>query len=215
MDIVWRPFASPPSRIQPYSSPVSEGMYAAFGSNMSVFPSLQLASADAQVSRILHCGSSAGGRERLHPKANGDFDAQYSADVAFVAALKGLRPSGGLWRLREAECRLEAVRSGAARQIAVHRATHALCEMYWRGQVWVPACQFDMAKGQLRPEMKRHAPRFATNLASTEIVAWLGTSLGCDGCATPGELWVNDRRAFERLLQDRATSLMSLLRQAA
>lgn len=143
------------------------------------------------------------------------FGAQYSADVAFVAALQGLRASGGLWRLREAERRLEAVRPGAARDLGHQRAMLAVCEMYWRGEVWVPACQFDMAVGRLRPEMKRFAQRGGIDLAASDAVTWLAAAPQPGACRTPGELWVSDRRVFVALLESRIWQRTPLLKEAA
>lgn len=148
-------------------------------------------------------------------RATDAFGAQYGADVAFVAALQGLRASGGLWRLGEAERRLEAVRRGAARDLGHQRALHAVCELYWRGEVWVPACQFNQSQGRLRPELKRFAQRWHVDLAASDAVAWLGTAPVPGGRCTPGEVWVQDRRAFVALLEARTWPGLPSFREAA
>lgn len=151
----------------------------------------------------------------VHARDLDAFGDQYSADVAFVAALQGLRASGGLWRLREAERRMDGVRPGAGRELGRQRAMHAVSELYWRGEVWVPACQFNMSSGRLRPELRRFSQRRGMDLAASDAVAWLGTASAPGSAVTPGELWLRDPRAFARLLEARTWPCLPLLQAAA
>ena len=130
------------------------------------------------------------------------FSQQFQADLAFTELLKGFRPSGGLWRLDEAQRFLAGRRPGAAHELERWRGQWLLCEFYWRGQAWLPGCQFDLAAGHLRGELRRAASSHGLRLDAPQLLRWLIQPLARWQGRTPAELLVKDVIAFQAAVHE-------------
>lgn len=131
------------------------------------------------------------------PAASGEFARQYRADVDFIAMLQGFRASGGLLRWSELGRWLERRQPGAARQLGQWHTRSALCELHWRSDVWVPACQFDPATGRLRSELRRVMQQLGLSPADPAFLRWLATPHAGYGQRSPADLLLNAAEDFE------------------
>lgn len=136
-----------------------------------------------------------------HGVSSGDFARQYRADLDFVAMLHGFRPSGGLLRWAELGRWLERRQSGAARQLGQWRTRSALCELHWRGDVWVPACQFDPATGRLRADLRRVMQQLGLSPSDPAFLRWLAAPQAGHGQRSPAELLIGQLPDFEAVAQ--------------
>lgn len=131
------------------------------------------------------------------PARGSDFARRYDADLAFIAMLHGFRASGGLLRWAELGRWLERRQPGASRQLGQWRTRAALCELHWRGDVWVPACQFDPTTGRLRPELRRVMHALGLSPTDPAFLRWLATPQAALADSPPAELLAGRMPAFE------------------
>lgn len=115
--------------------------------------------------------------------------------------LKGFRPSGGLLRYSELGPWLERCHPGAARLLSRWQTRFDLCELHWRGQLWVPACQFDRDTGRLRPDLSRVARRLGRSPSDNAFLLWLIRPQPGHQNRTPAELMVSQPHDFQRAAQ--------------
>jgi hypothetical protein len=129
------------------------------------------------------------------------FAHQFQADLDFIAMLKGFRPSGGLMRFSEVGPWLERHQPGASRLLGRWQTRFELCELHWRGQLWVPACQFDRDSGRLRADLGRVARRLGLSPSDTPFLLWLIRPQPAHGHLSPAELLATRPDDFERAAQ--------------
>ncbi len=116
-----------------------------------------------------------------------------------MALLKGFRASGGLMRLDELSALLEHKRPRASAWLDAQRARWAVCEWHWRGQTWLPVCQFDLARARLRPAPGRMARELGLSLSDRGCLLWLATAQVALNGQTPAQLLQADELGFEAL----------------
>ncbi|MBA4215967.1 MAG: hypothetical protein V3V71_09530 [Roseateles sp.] len=152
----------------------------------------------APADRRLWRGSSA---RRASQTPEEPFARQFQADLDFVAMLKGLRPSGGLMRFSELAGWLDRRQPGASRQLSQWSTRQDLCELHWRGQLWVPVCQFDPATGRLRADLSRVMRALRLNPGCVAFLLWLARPQPRYDRLTAAELLVSRPQDFERAAQ--------------
>ncbi len=75
---------------------------------------------------------------------------QWHMDMEFMALLKACRVGRGLARIDELVRRMAGAVEEPRAFIEAALANRALCSLRWRGQTWLPLCQF--APGSWRPK---------------------------------------------------------------
>jgi hypothetical protein len=118
--------------------------------------------------------------KRLLPAADpapggGGLSSGHQRDVQFTSMLRAFRETGGLMRGDEAAALLKQRNAGDVSSLARWIVTEQVLSFDWRGELWVPLFQFDLADMSIRPGISRIAAELMPAFDGWALANWFAT----------------------------------------
>lgn len=121
-------------------------------------------------------------------------------DRCFVSMLRAFRETGGLVRGDEVAELLAQRGAGDVSRLARWIVSREVIAFDWRGELWVPLFQFDLADMSLRPEVRQIARTLESSLDAWGVAVWFSAA----------NARLDERAPVELLLENPAALLASV-----
>ncbi|CAN7472665.1 hypothetical protein [Rhizobacter sp. LjRoot28] len=117
-------------------------------------------------------------------------------DRCFVSMLRAFRETGGLVRGDEVAELLAQRGAGDVSRLARWIVSREVIAFDWRGELWVPLFQFDLADMSLRAEVRQVARALESSLDGWGIAVWFSAANARLDERAPVEVVVDDPAAL-------------------